>query len=534
MEHVRNFTIAPRRSSAWVPPSRALLAVIVMSSCRPADKPPERPTAHFTTKDSSVAIAIIADSHFTNLTGYRKLDSMSCTADKHVPSAIRPPLLDLWAPNVLRFVLQDLGAGSNAHPDILVHLGDAATISCTGEFDRFATILNARLAHHWFMAPGNHDSFMMGNFALGPSDLCATRPNDRACRRTWAAACSDGTEGRREMFKAEFLKRYLVALGFPAGEIRESADFSKEGLTAFGPLERVFLGNREIPGERINNAPHGHHFLLQQIALSPKVAGIIIDSSDFVGNPFHARGVATAGSRGAISREQIEVLARWVHEIKNRDIVFFGHLPFSNINGQFSALAGLLAQPNVIGYVSAHTHTAARYCDGKHGQDGPDFRELNVGSILDWPMEYGLLELTPGARGAGMRYQRHTVGERLNSTVCSKWSPWDREAYVGYCPAKDSESTYRQMMNRGLDEWFKVSSQKAPSIATTSDRERNLALIRAAEANGSLDQDFAVCQARWASEAEALMSNGKPSHFDRPTCPRGNLETLVPLATEQK
>ena len=262
-----------------------LFIAIVSLSCRPSAKPAERPKAETaaaqpSTSMGAVSVAIVADSHFTNLTGYRAIESMSCAADEQVASAIRPPLLDLWAPTVLRFAINDLGPGSTGHPNVLIHLGDASTISCTGEFERFAGIMNERLARRWFMAPGNHDSFLMGNFAYGPPDLCSAKPNDKACRKTWAAACSDGTDARRDMFKVNFLRHYLAALGFSASDIPETGDFARSGMTDFGPLERVFFGNRDIAGEPNNNAPHGQHFLVQQIALSPKIVGVHVTDDE--------------------------------------------------------------------------------------------------------------------------------------------------------------------------------------------------------------------------------------------------------------
>jgi hypothetical protein len=95
----------------------------------------------------------------------------------------------------------------NADAKLVVHLGDAANVSCTNEFHRFAKVmLEQRLP--WVMAPGNHDSLMMGNFSRqsleGPfwEDECASRR---------------GIEAPDEhMDKNEFLEQYFAAKGWLA------------------------------------------------------------------------------------------------------------------------------------------------------------------------------------------------------------------------------------------------------------------------------------------------------------------------------
>jgi hypothetical protein len=44
----------------------------------------------------------------------------------------------------------------------VVHLGDAADVSCPEELDRFLAIMG-RSGKTWFYTPGNHDGYFTGN-----------------------------------------------------------------------------------------------------------------------------------------------------------------------------------------------------------------------------------------------------------------------------------------------------------------------------------------------------------------------------------
>ena len=81
----------------------------------------------------------------------------SSMVDQLVSVAIRPVQQDLFAPDLLRWVMKNYGA---SWP--VIHLGDATNMACVGELEAFFEIM-AEGRKRWVMAPGNHDCFLLGN-----------------------------------------------------------------------------------------------------------------------------------------------------------------------------------------------------------------------------------------------------------------------------------------------------------------------------------------------------------------------------------
>ena len=83
-------------------------------------------------------------------------------ADKVVVVAIRPPRLDLFAPDMLEHTLKKQGKCN-----FIIHLGDATNIACKNEWTKFVTRMKPerfgkKVHEGWVMVPGNHD-FFLGN-----------------------------------------------------------------------------------------------------------------------------------------------------------------------------------------------------------------------------------------------------------------------------------------------------------------------------------------------------------------------------------
>src|SRR5262245_30464953 len=137
--------------------ARAFAAAFLLSSCHPVkalsvgiDTPDGsyRPSATLLCERRDAAftpdVGVLADAHMNNYYGAGIfLDSLA--ADKVVRVAARPTALDLWSDISLSGFVREMASrlksasakqGSGRAP-MLLFLGDATNISCTGELDRF-------------------------------------------------------------------------------------------------------------------------------------------------------------------------------------------------------------------------------------------------------------------------------------------------------------------------------------------------------------------------------------------------------------
>ena len=76
--------------------------------------------------------ARLADTHNSFPLAPHELGTNNYVIDGIVGAAIRPPQVELWGARVLDWILR-----KPRKVDYVVHLGDAANIACTSEFERF-------------------------------------------------------------------------------------------------------------------------------------------------------------------------------------------------------------------------------------------------------------------------------------------------------------------------------------------------------------------------------------------------------------
>jgi hypothetical protein len=162
---------------------------------------------------------LLADSQLHNVSAGSAF-LRSKLMDKHAPSAIRPPSLDLWSGSVLHTILSEMRSASVLLKPIFF-LGDATDISCTGEFADFLRTMDSASGQTspaglpWFAVLGNHDGYYEGNLTLRPDK--PMNPRDRESfaipgDKTWSGACYASQlsvpERHRELM--EFERRYLI------------------------------------------------------------------------------------------------------------------------------------------------------------------------------------------------------------------------------------------------------------------------------------------------------------------------------------
>ncbi|MCP4623339.1 MAG: metallophosphoesterase [bacterium] len=112
----------------------------------------EKPNGFSLTKN----IMPVADNQLNYLYG-DPIWLRSGLTDKFVKVAIRPVQQDLFGQDILRRALDRYGSRLP-----VIHLGDAANMACSGEFEAFLEIMSAD-TKAWVMAPGNHDAYLFGN-----------------------------------------------------------------------------------------------------------------------------------------------------------------------------------------------------------------------------------------------------------------------------------------------------------------------------------------------------------------------------------
>ncbi len=329
---------------------------------------PEKPDGFSLTKN----IMLVADNQLNYLYG----DPMwlrSGLIDKFFKVAIRPVQQDLFGQDILRWALALYGSRLP-----IIHLGDAGNMGCKGEFEAFLEVMSAA-TKPWVMAPGNHDAYLFGNTHGLPKE--------------WAATCR-GADG--PMTKERLVRRYLVFLQ------QKYKDFG----TAY-PQELPLKGQwrsssnsvnflRSVAWEINTDAPW-RSFVVQEVDLgipnsSPPVLAILLDTSQYDNMPtlVPTPKSANAGTNGDVLPDQLEIAENWLKDDPTTEkiTILMGHHPFAAlIKDARETLSAWREDFRIPLYVSAHTHNGEYIPrDGSEGSEG--WLELNIGSIVDWPIEF--------------------------------------------------------------------------------------------------------------------------------------------------
>lgn len=419
--------------------------------------------------------------------------------DKFVQSAIRAPQLDLFGPSVLEWVLKN-------HADIapVIHLGDALNLSCVEEYDRFvATMRHA--GKGWFIAPGNHDGIYFGS---------------SSSHSEWAAVCQGGGG---PMSKAAFVDRYVreaLAGKHASGPVNAAtvtdpgtAEFAARfdgrsaGTWTYSGTKTPWL--RRVAWRVDPNAPH-HSYVVQEIDATfgrgRRARYILLDTSHYehapqlVPIPPHVN----PGSTGDLRDEQFSIVDGWLEEkdagAPEPIVVLFGHHPYEALTNRARArLEQLRAKHRVLLYVSAHTHRGGYFI--RSGDDS-SWLELNVGSLVDWPLEFRSFRVLEfqnedGSLGVYTNSPLFTLGriwDDVDAPECdSAWQPQlgDPDYYVDYAqligrtPAQTAKFLFDSLLHSYLRLLRHVPSAPENTVwppGTSSDESLVGAIHRALEA----------------------------------------------------
>jgi hypothetical protein len=373
---------------------------------------------------------LVSDCQFHNL--YSKpLPERNLAIKSLVGTAIRPPQLDLFSRDVLTWILAD-GAPD---AEVVLHLGDAIDLACTGEFETFLEVM-AGGKRPWFMAPGNHDFFYFGNY--DPED-----------RRGWQEAAYGSGE---PMTKDKFIRAYV-------GAVMKQPD---DGARAFAaalpqPPPAAFEwrapegtgGFLDAIAWSIDEKQPWRSFLLQQIDLTgpapddPAISVYMLDSCQYdrrpelVPNAWQCYPLHhNCGVTGEMLPDQLRMLRAWMERGAGGRGVLMCHHPFESLAPRSKSSLGWLWREKKIGLmVTAHTHEG--WFRHHSLGEGPETLELNIGSTTDWPMEWRTLQGygKPG-EATYIRSTRYTLVETLREKGGYFLRDWEVPL--------DAEDDYRQ------------------------------------------------------------------------------------------
>lgn len=499
-----------------------LLSLFVLLACghKSLDRRHEIPSEDPNGDALTGAFVVMADNQIHHLFG-DPYWMRSRSVDRVVSVAIRPPQLDLFAPDLLRWVLsQESSAGKP-----VLHLGDALDIACEGELDMFFTQMRHASAG-WFMAPGNHDFYFVGNGHVSEGN-------------NWARAC---TRAGGPLTKDEFILRYIDQ-GLGSQGTRPDVQQLRLHRQASPCETRFDSSGGLLTGLRweLDHDEPWRSFLVQRLDLSRTASGrrvvaVLVDTTQYKARPRIVPALGrNAGLKGNLLRDQREAVEELLASAREQGavVVLMGHHPYGSLTkSSRKFVAGLVADYNVVAYVSGHTHKGHYAVHGapRTDDDAPaeTFLELNVGSLIDWPLEYRELWLktrdAPPGRDPALVNEVVVASPRVR--LHQRWSErqegmqcdpkWERapEHYVtpdgsGY--GRTSVDTQKKLFGALLDT-FEALLVTFPSEAGTggsddipTDGEALAVIERARTRLTNIDeQDLRVAYERLDAVAETL------------------------------
>ena len=363
---------------------------------------------------------LCADCQFHNLYS-RPLPERNLSAEAAAATAIRPPQLDLFAPDVLAWILKN----DTADKDVVLHLGDATNLATTGEYLRFVETMGVS-KKPWFMAPGNHDIYYFGVYATQDPELLK------------AAAYHSG----EPMDKGKFIRLYVAALlrqdepscaalGRALGiELQPGATLTQAAARV--PASFEWHAADDAPGLlaricwKIDEEQPWRSFILQSVGLGrdfvQNVRVYLLDSCQYSRRPKMAPNAwrsypveLNCGLTGEMLPDQLRKIREWL-EPRTHGTVFLCHHPFEVLAPRSRTNLGWLwREYQVAMMVTAHTH-GGYYAHHDLGGERDNI-ELNIGSTTDWPMEWRTLQgfTNPDQKRVYIRSTRNLLVDVLRS-----------------------------------------------------------------------------------------------------------------------
>lgn len=470
----------------------------------------------------SKELVLIADNQLHSLKGEQSWLQQGFSDKLVTHVAIRPPLLDYYSSQLLRYALR-----KNKNK-LVVHLGDAADISCANEFEEFLEIMDGETHGNWLMVPGNHDSQYFGNY-------------DKNNKCEWSADCDATLENQSGyMNKRRFLELYLDARlekGFK--EKKDGGGYEGMGVIQTHMAAATVYWRKE-PEEKKDD---WDSYLLQIIDISEqntenKVWMILLDTTNYDNDP-HLFW-KPAGTVGKVGSGQWQKVVNFINQKNNSNekskkeniFILAGHSPLNELDRESKRKITDLKRSNILIYLSAHTHQGNWYVhQSKHNND--QLLELNIGSITDSRLvddkpvgpSYRTFQILSSENGPAVRSKLFRIDDKELKCSCS-WRYGDR--FYSYKPELFNFKKTKIGLLKILVafHWEEIKngmrlsrngliSREIENGTKESDIKALIEKLEFIETNTNLNEEhisdelrYKACQAFWASQEEKYEALG--------------------------
>jgi hypothetical protein len=441
-------------------PALSLAILLVLCSCQTLQPPSHLPSKYVLPSQMpsgaeavSEEFILMADNQTSNVYSMPVQGFRTLLMDQAVNVAIRPIQVDYFGPYLITDVVFPI---ADKRP--ILHLGDAANFSCTGEFLKFLGVMG-RHKGQWFMTPGNHDVAFLGN-AIIEYRFFTDAWWEEACK------CPGETCADERMPKDKFIPLYLASLALrneeAYQEFRQSQMPLLVGETDIQQAAAI-IGNSYSAGEHtfpdgdptvplraikweINNSKPWKSYIVQRIDMGCNGAlkrgtdgekqscaqAILFDTTQYDQPLLFTAVTADVGA------EQFDVVEnKWLmgSSASNTLTIFMGHHPYNKLTKDAKyKLDDLRRRFNVLAYVSADTHQGQYIV---HGGADDAWLELNLGSLIDWPAEIRKLRVYRVGDKTMLYAPRINISEELGKHLpaypqVQEWeaAPYGKDAYL--------------------------------------------------------------------------------------------------------
>jgi hypothetical protein len=414
-----------------------LLSIIFLSGCIHNSNTQKYSWPYCHNSDIDRATFFLGDMQLHNIfgTGIKQMSSLS---DKVAKVAQRPAELNIIAPFIFENIIEKSYYFADIYKQkkpLTVILGDVTNIACSGEFDSFLKAVNhSKIGKSiFFMAHGNHDSYLLGTVnSYIPTEYSYKKPDikvgnidmkqrimqwsdkswwnisiptsNRWTNYNWKHTCYKTGTNSTPMNKLSWIAKYLqllddrgINLKFEDSADRKSVNNNKNLKISAVDINPKNRFNYRIEGEwyepifdnknlnQIDFQSASKSFIVQSIDISKKQRLILIDTSICQ----NARGglafpCTNAGMHSCIGESQLEIIDDMVKNgIKShKDMIFAGHFPLKELkSNERERLIEIMSQIGRWSYISAHTHSPLYQQEWSSGE------EYNIASTTDYPME---------------------------------------------------------------------------------------------------------------------------------------------------
>lgn len=267
----------------------------------------------------------------------------------------------------------------------------------------------------WFSVYGNHDCNVQGNAARNDA-LDQVLVGDR---KMVALPAGEGALPfiLRVMGDAPSVLKDLRRGAIPSRDV--APDASRRTATVEDWVRAHLASGTGTHGYRASDAEQGR--LYYEFEVAPGVVGIALDTTNHAGGPSGADGSIGAGQLGWL---EARLADHHVHHLDpdgkvvrsggdDRVVIVFSHHTSGTMNATDADPAHpkerrvlgaelvqvLLRYPNVVAWVSGHTHTSELTAHKpKAGLPG-GFWEIQTASHVDWPQQARVIELSDNGDG---------------------------------------------------------------------------------------------------------------------------------------